>query len=134
MNLLLKFSRFFHDLQVYETLSSKFIVVLFIPLRFILSSILHIEHCECSYLLFGIYIYIYIQIDRQIDRQIGRQIDRQIYRVQRCHKDVCFNNKLLQELVGTKNKHFQNLKDKGKISDKQLRFFTCQNKKVTNLG
>ena len=45
MNLLLKFSRFFHDLQVYETLSSKFIVVLFIPLRFILSSILRIEHC-----------------------------------------------------------------------------------------
>ena len=55
MNLLLKLSRFIHDLQKLcpvsskslssETLSSKFIVVLFILLRFILSSILHIEHC-----------------------------------------------------------------------------------------
>ena len=39
MNLLLKVSR------LSETLSSKFIVVLFILLRIILSSILHIEHC-----------------------------------------------------------------------------------------
>ena len=55
MNLLLKLSRFFHDLQKLcpvsskslssETLSSKFIVVLFILIRFILSSILHTEHC-----------------------------------------------------------------------------------------
>ena len=39
MNLLLKV------VKERETLSSKFIVVLFILLRFILSSILHIEHC-----------------------------------------------------------------------------------------
>ena len=50
------------------------------------------------------------------------------------YTDVCFNEKLLQELVGTSNKLFQNLKAKGKISDKQLKYFTYQYKKVTNLG
>ena len=47
INLLLKVSPFFHNLQVKkrETLSSKFIVVLFILPRIILSSILYIEHC-----------------------------------------------------------------------------------------
>ena len=50
------------------------------------------------------------------------------------YKDVCFNAKLLQELVGTSNKLFQNLKAKGKISDKQLKYFTYQYKKVINLG
>ena len=50
------------------------------------------------------------------------------------YKDVCFNEKLLQELVGASNKLFQNLKAKGKISDKQLKYFTYQYKKVTNLG
>ena len=44
------------------------------------------------------------------------------------YTDVCFNEKLLQELVGTSNKLFQNLKAKGKI------YFTYQYKKVTNLG
>ena len=50
------------------------------------------------------------------------------------YKDVCFNAKLLQELVGTSNKLFQNLKAKGNISDKQPKYFTYQYKKVTNLG
>ena len=50
------------------------------------------------------------------------------------YTDVCFNEKLLQELVGTSNKLFQNLKAKGKIGDKELKYFTYQYKKVTNLG
>ena len=50
------------------------------------------------------------------------------------YTDVCFNEKLLQELVGTSNKLFQNLKAEGKIGDKELKYFTYQYKKVTNLG
>ena len=50
------------------------------------------------------------------------------------YKDVCFNEKLLQELVGTSNKLFQNLKVKGKISDKQLKYLMYQYQKVTILG
>ena len=45
-----------------------------------------------------------------------------------------YKEKLLQELVGTSKKLFQNLKAKGKISDKQLKYFTYQYKEVTNLG
>ena len=45
------------------------------------------------------------------------------------YKDVYFTNKLLQELVGTSNKLFQNLKTKGKISDKHLKYFMYQYKK-----
>ena len=40
----------------------------------------------------------------------------------------------LQELVGTGNQLFQNLKSKVKISDKQLKYFTYEHKKVSNLG
>ena len=50
------------------------------------------------------------------------------------YKDICFNSKLLQELVGTSNKLLQNLKAKGKISDKQFTYFRYQYKKVTTLG
>ena len=47
---------------------------------------------------------------------------------------ICFNKKLLQEIVAASDKLFQNLKAKGKISGKQLKDFTYQYKKVTNLG
>ena len=57
-----------------------------------------------------------------------QQNDANVYKV------VCFNAKLLQELVGTSNKLLQNLKAKGKISDKQLKYLTYQYKKVTDLG
>ena len=50
------------------------------------------------------------------------------------YKDVSFNEKNLQELVGTSNQLFQNRKSKGKISDKQLKCFTYAYKKVSNLG
>ena len=36
------------------------------------------------------------------------------------YKDVSFNEKVFQELVGTSNQLFQNLKSNGEISDKQL--------------
>ena len=49
MNLLLKVSQLLshlpEDREKSETLNSKFIVVLLIIFRIILSSILHIEHC-----------------------------------------------------------------------------------------
>ena len=48
-------------------------------------------------------------------------------------KDVSFNEKNLQELVGESNQLFQNLKSKGKISDKRLKYFTYEYKKVSNL-
>ena len=49
------------------------------------------------------------------------------------YEDVFFNEKNLQELVGTSNQLFQNLKSKVKISDKQLKYFTYEYKKVSNL-
>ena len=36
--------------------------------------------------------------------------------------------------MGTNNQLFQNLKSKGKISDKQLKYFTHEYKNVSNLG
>ena len=50
------------------------------------------------------------------------------------YKDLSFIDRLLQELVATSNKLFQNLKAKGKINDKQLKYYTYQHKKVTNLS
>ena len=50
------------------------------------------------------------------------------------YKDVSFNENMSQDLVGTSNKLFQNLKSKGKICDKQLKYFTYEYKKATNLG
>ena len=40
------------------------------------------------------------------------------------YKDLSFIDRLLQELVATSNKLFQNLKAKGKINDKQLKYYT----------
>ena len=50
------------------------------------------------------------------------------------YKDVSFNHKLLEELVGTCNKLFRILKAKGLISDKKVNYFTYQYKKVASLG
>ena len=50
------------------------------------------------------------------------------------YKDVSFNENILQDLVGTSNKLFENLKAKGKISEKQLKYFTYKYNKTTNLG
>ena len=50
------------------------------------------------------------------------------------YKDLSFIDRLSQELVATSNKLFQNLKANGKINDKQLKYYTYQHKKVTNLS
>ena len=50
------------------------------------------------------------------------------------YKYVCFNEKLLQGLVGTSNKLFQNLKVKGKISEKRLKYFCINIKKLLSLA
>ena len=49
------------------------------------------------------------------------------------YKDICFNDKLLRELVVTSKIFFQNLKAKGKISIKQLKYFMYQYKKLLTL-
>ena len=38
------------------------------------------------------------------------------------YKDVSFSENILQDLVGTSNKLFENLKAKGKINEKQLKY------------
>ena len=42
------------------------------------------------------------------------------------HEAVCFNGKLLQELVGISNKLLKIFKATGKISDQQLKYFMYQ--------
>ena len=42
--------------------------------------------------------------------------------------------KMLQDLAETSNKLFRNLKNKGRITEKQLKYFTIDFKKATNLG
>ena len=50
------------------------------------------------------------------------------------YKDVDFKEKMLQDLAETSNKLFRNLKSKGGITEKQLKYFTIDFKKATNLG
>ena len=75
----------------------------------------------------GSYVHVWDRNDyiKEAEKQLN---DTNLY------KDVCFNEKLLRKLKGTSNKLFQNLKAKGIISDKQLKYFRYQYKKVTNLG
>ena len=49
------------------------------------------------------------------------------------NKDVNFKEKMLQDLAETSNKLFRNLKNKGGIAEKQLKYFTIDFKKATNL-
>ena len=50
------------------------------------------------------------------------------------YKDVAFKENMLQGLPETSNKLFRNLKNKGGITEKQLKYFTIGFKRVTNLG
>ena len=50
------------------------------------------------------------------------------------YKDVDFTEKILQDLAETSNKMFWSLKTKGKIDEKQLKYFTYKYKKTCNLG
>ena len=49
-------------------------------------------------------------------------------------KDIHFKEKMLQDLAETSNKLFRNLKSKGGIAEKQMKYFTIDFKKATNLG
>ena len=49
------------------------------------------------------------------------------------YKNVTFKEKILQDLAETSNNIFKSLRGKGKITEKQLKYFTTAHKKVTNL-
>ena len=53
---------------------------------------------------------------------------------QNVYKDVDFTEKILQDLAETSKKMFQSLKTKGKIDEKQLKYFTSDYKKTCNFG
>ena len=50
------------------------------------------------------------------------------------YKDIHFMDKILQELADNSNKLFRNLKTKGSITKKELKYFNIEFKKATNLG
>ena len=60
----------------------------------------------------------------EAERQLG---DVTVY------KDVNFKGKMLHDLAETSNKLFWNLKDKRGITEKQLKYFTIDFKKTTDL-
>ena len=53
---------------------------------------------------------------------------------QNVYKDVDFTEKILQDLAESSNKMLRSLKTKGKIDEKQLKYFTYEYKKTCNLG
>ena len=53
---------------------------------------------------------------------------------QNVYKDVDFTEKILQDLEESSNKMLRSLKTKGKIDEKQLKYFTYEYKKTCNLG
>ena len=61
----------------------------------------------------------------EAERQLG---DVTVY------KDVDFKEKILQGLAEISNKLFRNLKNKGGITEKELKYFTINFKRTTNLG
>ena len=50
------------------------------------------------------------------------------------YKDINFKDEILQELADNSNKLFRNLKTKGSITEKELKYFPIEFKKATNLG
>ena len=54
--------------------------------------------------------------------------DKNIYKI------VEFKDKILQNLAGKSNCIFKDLQQKGKITEKPLKYFTIEHKKATNLG
>ena len=59
------------------------------------------------------------------EKQLG---DKNIY------KDVCFNDKILRDLVEASNKMFLNLRRKGSVSEKKKKYFVYDYKNASNLG
>ena len=60
-----------------------------------------------------------------MEKQLG---DKNIY------QDVNFSDRILPDLVDKSNKMFRNLKSQGKITEKELKYFTYEYQKATNLG
>ena len=54
--------------------------------------------------------------------------DKSVYR------DVNFKSKILQDIAETSNGIFKNLKRKGKITEKELKYFVINHRKAPNLG
>ena len=50
------------------------------------------------------------------------------------YRDVNFKSKILQDLAEISNDIFKNLKRKGKITEKELKYFIINHKKATKLG
>ena len=50
------------------------------------------------------------------------------------YKNVIFKEKILQDLAETSTNIFKSLRGKGKMTGKQLKYFTFAHKKATNLG
>ena len=50
------------------------------------------------------------------------------------YKEVKFNEKLIQDLTKTSNKIFRNLRNGGFITDKELKYFSFNHKRASNLG
>ena len=50
------------------------------------------------------------------------------------YKSVKFKGKILQDLAEKSNGIFKGLKQKGKITEKQLKYFTIEHNKATSLG
>ena len=50
------------------------------------------------------------------------------------YKNVTFKEKILQDLAETGSNIFKSLRGKGKVTEKQLKYFTIAHKKATNLG
>ena len=57
-----------------------------------------------------------------------KAIDKNVY------KDVSFNEKLIQDLTKASNKVFRNLKNRGFITDKELKYFSFGHKGACNLA
>ena len=50
------------------------------------------------------------------------------------YQDFNFSDRFLRDLVDKSNKMFRSLKSQGKIIEKELKYFTCEYQKATNLG
>ena len=50
------------------------------------------------------------------------------------YRKVAFKDKILSELVDCRNRFFKNLKVKGHIMEKELKYFSYEFKKTCNLG
>ena len=50
------------------------------------------------------------------------------------YQDVNFSDRILRDLVDKSNKMFRSLKSQGKITEKELKYFTYEYQKSTNLG